>query len=683
MAPRRGAALTVPSQNSSLQQLLGFARVVLQQTARGLDPAHSVSELSAATEASSALAVELSDDVPLSEEEFTALWSQPGQDAAAYLALFSLALRRSRFSLGKGRGQCYADIVSYLSYQLSTLAHVPDLVLRKHICNDLLAPALLGVDVLECYSRLLADIAEKLKPAAVAALPGRADGSSTAEFPQAGAAAAAAGGRTGQHQHIQEHARQPHSSSLDSHPTAGEALKIVDDTTTFLSSLLDGVFQWGSGSSSSGGGSSSGGDSRSDGGDTGGGALASSSGGGGDSGAWALTQHDLLMHQLRARLHSSAVVDNLAHVLLLSTVVACAGDERLAAVAALARSANWLCRVKHGADFRFSLFLRRPCGCALAAAHMAQVCAALDGGDAFGAAKPEVLVLPACPQTKDTFLVRMDRTARQYDDMAMRLQRAANLHAAIVTAGAWTRLQRTSRALQQPPCEAACARGYGACRTAAAAGQGGAGPSQRAGPAGQEGSGGGGADVRLVPEDKHTATDTYLLNLPPFNRSATAHLCLRLAKGVLACWGRPLSGVRLELPSRNPSAPAPLLPKEHGCALLHVALACARLALLPAAWGRERVPRRTRAQLRAWWETYVAAAQHPEALAVGEPVDVSDDHPAWMWQQGGPGERCAWVIVVVLLRVVLPLGCSWGPSHERFTTQLPRRQRCCIPPRPL
>ncbi len=55
-----------------------------------------------------------------------------------------------------------------------------------------------------------------------------------------------------------------------------------------------------------------------------------------------------------------------------------------------------------------------------------------------------------------------------------------------------------------------------------------------------------------------------------------------------------------------------------GCSVLYHALACARLALLPAVWDRERVPRRSRAQLREWWETYVAAAQHSEALTVGD-----------------------------------------------------------------
>ncbi len=69
-----------------------------------------------------------------------------------------------------------------------------------------------------------------------------------------------------------------------------------------------------------------------------------------------------------------------------------------------------------------------------------------------------------------------------------------------------------------------------------------------------------------------------------------------------------------------------MLPKVSSAVQLHHALACARLAL-PAVWGRERVPRRTRAQLRALWEAYVAAAQHPEALMVALPE--LPEHPAW------------------------------------------------------
>ncbi len=305
--------------------------------------------------------------------------------------------------------------------------------------------------------------------------------------------------------------------------------------------------------------------------------------------------------------------------------------------------------------------------------------------------------MTARAEAEARYLARMDRKVMKYDDVAVRLGRAVDLHAAVSIAEGWTLLLLASRLLQEPPCTAAGTRGDAARSTKAVVGQPGAGASQEEVPAGREGAGaspeavsagldgarasqyavsagpGGNGNAqqgaRQGLEKEQTAANTCLGKLPPFNRTATFHLCLRLAKGVLACWGRPLSGVRLELPSRNPSAPAPLLPKEQSCALLHHALACARLALLPAVWGRERVPKRTRAQLRAWWETYVEAAQHPEALAVGE-LDLPD-YPQWTLQQPALGKRCALFAVArqgLGLQLACPVGCriSCGPSGERW-----------------
>lgn len=194
MAPRRGAALTVPSPSSSLQLLLGVAREVFGQTARGLDPALSLSALATTAQAATALTSEFTNEA-LPSHEFTALWAHPGQDAAAYLALFALALRRSGPS-GSGIEHANARILDSLTRQLSAIRHLAKPVPWGHIRRDLLAAAILGAGALECYSRLLTDTAEKLKPAAAAALaePSQcAEGSAALEGPPGDAGAAAAG----------------------------------------------------------------------------------------------------------------------------------------------------------------------------------------------------------------------------------------------------------------------------------------------------------------------------------------------------------------------------------------------------------------------------------------------------------------------------------------------------------
>ncbi len=657
MAPRRGAALTAPYRNSSLQSLLGVAREVLQQTARGLDPRLSSSALSTAVRAATALTSEL-DAVTLQTLDFTALWSHPGQDTAAYLALFSLALRRSSPMLtGQGTECLYACLLADLSRHLAWVCHLTEPVPQGHsICRDLLGPVLLRAGALECYSRLLADAAGKLKPAAAAALAEhswRAGSRSSVEAFREDAVAAVAGGR---HQPAQER-RQPQNTQAFQ-PIDSDCLELANTTHILLAGLIGGVFQSanGSGGSSSGGG---GGTSSTGGSSSGGGGSGAS--GGGDGGgsssnaASACTKYDL-MHDIRTQLRSSWVLENWAQVLLLIPAAASGnGDQkRIIASAVQARLLDWLCKATGFAGYVLPDVLRRPCGCALAATHMAQLCAALDGGDAFGAARPEVLVMPAWESREFGYLERKDRKAKQYDDVAMRLQRAVNLHAAISTGEAWIALLSTSTTLPEQP----CTRGDGACSTEAGAEQEATGASQEAVSVGREEAKSGGPDARPGPEEKHTAADMCLHKLPPYNRTATFHLCLRLAKGVMACWGRPLSGVRLELPCDNPNAPAPLLPKEQSCALLHATLACARLALLPAVWGREQVPRRTWAQLRAWWETYVAAARHPEALLVGEP-EVSD-YSDWTTQHGVFGKRCT--MLSVLAFSCIPCRNSWGPG---------------------
>ncbi len=139
---------------------------MLQQIARGLDPELSSSALSAVAQAAAALTADFTDEA-WSSHELTALWCHPGQDAAAYLALFSLALRRS--SLGQGTKSVYARILSDLCRQLSIICHITEPVALGHICRAHLAAALLRAGSIDCYARLLADTADKLKPAVAAA----------------------------------------------------------------------------------------------------------------------------------------------------------------------------------------------------------------------------------------------------------------------------------------------------------------------------------------------------------------------------------------------------------------------------------------------------------------------------------------------------------------------------------
>lgn len=122
--------------------------------------------------------------------EVQALWIHPSQDTAALIALFSLALRQSS-SLGTGDSPspAYANIRQSLCEQFSMFranaylqhlipAHAFDL---KGFCAELLGPALLRADTLQCYCGLLAETAEQLAPTAAQLLP-RAPGA-TASAP--------------------------------------------------------------------------------------------------------------------------------------------------------------------------------------------------------------------------------------------------------------------------------------------------------------------------------------------------------------------------------------------------------------------------------------------------------------------------------------------------------------------
>ncbi len=621
MASRRNANSLAAGHGPSLQSFICAGRAVLQQASRGSDPVLAPPDLIAAEQSAVGLWNNLHAPSQAITAEVRALWAEPGQDAVAYMALLSLALRRaSPSSAGIRAAHAYARIYDALFYWLARLGSVVGATPFTK-----LAPALLRTDVLECFARLLAEAASQLKAAVAASLAAQ-PGPPGAGVPPPELAVSGAGDTgSGREQQLQQ--QRPGLAEADERAsvqqTAIRSMALARSTLRTISIVLVGPLGLSTGSGSSGGSS-----------------------GGSSSAAAAPSPNDDPVVAAIAKLQSSWVLEHWAQVVLLGTAVLSSdggGGQSVAASSERDEQLTRFCHMLTVSATGYMGFLRRPCGCALAATHMAQLCAALDGGDAFGAPKPEVLVLPASVSREFNYLESISPAAKKYDEVARRLGRAVNLHAAVAIMDAWLKLYIDG--LGDMPCVyddaeegTGCQEGSsvglasedGDSTGRATAGHGGARDSDGGAPAGQEGAGDSATDAapELSDAEGSSDADSSLLRLPPWNSNATFHLCLRLAKGVLACWGRPLSGVRLELPSRNPSAPAPLLPKEQSCALVHQALACARLALLPAVWGRERVPRRTRAQLRAWWETYVAAAQHPEMLAAG--MTRSYGWPAWM-----------------------------------------------------
>ncbi len=394
---------------------------------------------------------------------------------------------------------------------------------------------------------------------------------------------------------------------------------------------------------------------------------------------------------LRAHVQSSWVLEHWARVLLLGTAQVLAGADggqpaqvrEMQAVQSLLLER--LARLHSSTQLHWCDFLRRPCGCTLAATHMAHLCAALDGGHAFGLHKPAMLALrPLDWQDAGALVKFVSEAALKSDSDVHERGRLISLLPALHTLRAWTVL--LCEALQEAPGSGAageqqtaaepsggCAEtgrraedaahiggaateapnpgpGHGrvdACGGAQVAGceglsegpgvdrMGAAGQPRPSGADGKATAGGAAAGEDPV---EWAAGVGHLSSLPPFNRAATFAVCLRLARIVLARWDAGCGR------ASGAATAGPYLPKVSGCAALHYALACARLALLPDVWGQERVPRRTRVQLRAWWETYVAAAQHPEALLAAAPEHL--DYPGWTREHTG-GLK----------------GGSWGPKH--------------------
>ncbi len=583
MAPRTIVDRGSRRRQTSLHKLLDVAKGVLQQASSGLEPLLTASDLITAGRA----ALEHGQQLQTRPKDLEALWTNPNQDTAAYLALLFLALRRSTpCHAHEGPEFTYASLCQHLLLHVSQYIMLIEHSTWGPVCCHLLGPALLRTDALQCYSRLLAQAAEQLRPAAAAALP--ATHPEAAEFgppaggPHAETVLAEAGGTSrGRFGPGAQHDRlRPQPPSLeDLEPLLCCVLQVV--TVIITGAMFCPTNEHATGPCPAG--------------------------------------HP--MFNARAQLQSSWVLEHWAQVLLLGFAAAAVGGrtrERLTAQGKQVELLSVLChQLNRSSYLPFADVLRRPCGCALAATHMAQLCAALDGGPAFGAAKPEVLVLPAYVNDDPDLASFADRAAVQHDAALAESGCAVSVHAAVVIVEAWAVL--LAEVLADGPHASTVAESEA---TTEALGGRGAGPS-----AGQ--GGGSGSDAGQGPAEGHTeaAADSSLCKLPPYNRTATFHLCLRLAKGLLASWGAPLQGVIPNTCLRGPNRTTPVLPKVIGSALLHQALACARLALLPAVWGRERVPRRTRAQLRAWWETYMAAAQHPEALAITKPE--MPGYPDW------------------------------------------------------
>ncbi len=622
MGPRGDTTRLAHRHRSNLQVLLSVGNDVLQQCSRGISPRLITLDLSAAARAATALATQLQPEGP--PQELIKLWGVASQDTAAFLALLSVALRESiPCATGDGPGPAYADIRNGYSLHLSRFSRMVNRVWWGRVCYGLLVPVLLRTDTLQCYSRLLAQAADQLKPAAAAALaalqPTSSESQSLSGAPSVAAEAAGEGansrGQPRTHRGLGEQRDRPRSRP----PSLVQLELLLRDVLPLLEQLTSGL-QW------------------------------STAVGNAPAGHPTLTAC--------AQLHSSWVLEHWAQVLLLGTAVASAeGDGVTKALGVQADMLCALCNLLGNGGLGLTDFLRRPCGCALAATHMAQLCAALDGGDAFGAAKPKNLILPAYLSAERRLAGCADEQAARYDAAAHESKRAVSLLSPAVIVKAWTTLlsealagapdaevgtpagvgEATPEALPGGPEDAGSVASSGG-RVAAPAQGPGKGLSYGGTAAGVGREGECGASTSGAGQGPAAAAGVSLDKLPPLNRPATFHLCLRLARGVLAQWGAPLHGIWLLADGQVTRRIPPLLPKVSGAVLLHHALACSRLALLPAVWGRERVPRRTRAQLRAWWETYVAAAQHPEALMVALPE--LPENPAWT-REGPRGSTSA------------------------------------------
>ncbi len=579
--------------------LVTLANKVLQQALHGSEPTLTSQDVAAAEGASNDLAANeklFPTACPSKSQTNFTEYCPSDESTSALYALFSLALRHSApLPTIEGTRSAYAVIRRVLCRKLTFAKH--DIV----SCGVSISQVLLGADVLRCYSHLFREAGDLLQPAVALHFPSQPESASSAApsggEPRQAAASTAATGHSGEQQPEQgacncgEGAPQQPSRSPSPNPLLlccelGDILAFLEASIILCRNpavaaevMINASGNTGSGVSRGGGGG----------------------GGGGGRGRATLTND--LKRRAREQLQSSWVLEHHARMLLLCSEGAIAagdGQQCHEAQGVQLDLLQQLCGVLDTTEAGLRNLVRRPCGCALAATHMARVCAALDGGHAFGTVRPAQLLLHACRREDTGHLERPDPAALAYDASVRNLGRAVNLRPAADILQGWSELLREHVVVL--PC-----------------GAGGTGPDGRGdSDAGDPAKGPTGAS----PAGNMAGAAELISRLPPHNRSATVTLCLRLAKGVLARWGGALpEGAQLYTLGSG-SVGAPLLPKVGGCAVLYHALACSRLALLQAVRGREEVRGRTQAQLRAWWETYVAAVQHPEALAVGVPAKM-------------------------------------------------------------
>ncbi len=501
------------------------------------------------------------------------------EECALLMAVFSLAVRQSTpFAAGDGPGSAFASIRQGLCKHFLHYAN-HGMTLDPNVC-EFLAPALLRTDALQCYSRILAEAAEQLAPAAGLAASGQQASGTPAEL---GAAPSRA--RPGSQQGLPEQEQHLTGAGVEQQQRSSAWRPGLQDLDALLFEVLRvlGTFA---------------------------GFLFDK-----ESAAAAGT----IMQDYRAQLQSSHVLEHWVRLLLLGSTATLLeegkGQQRTIQ--------NYQTERLHDLSYQLSasevslkVLVERPWGCTLAATHMAQLCAALDGGHAFGLPELDVLCLPACTSAEAVSLSHYDDDA--FEDDKRLAGQSASLRLSVMLLQSWLDVLRDE--LGEEP---------GAHAVQQDRGSGGGGHEEQQEPETEQQGGGpnptalGGSEAAPESADgggaaKPDTPGASFRSLPPFNRPATAALCLRLAKGVLASWGGTLPRVRLQLRDGAAGRDAAQLPKLGGSAVLQYALSCARLALMPDVWGRTRVQERTRAQLREWWETYVAAAQHPEALLVAE-----------------------------------------------------------------
>ncbi len=656
----RGSAAA--SRRSTLQQLLRLAGSLQQHAVIANGVGLTVSDVCSAER----LLRELKDQLtaqgmePLDDVDM--LWLHPSQDTSKFVMLIFLALRRSSpFAVGGGIPSTFASMRENLSVHFPAVTTDP--IKWQSICRETVGPLLLKTDTLGCYARLLAEAAKQLEEAAAAALPAQA--LAPASGPSASAASASAATRSEGHGGQRQGGRQ--RPSAPGVQAKGPRVQQVDpklvenllcEVISVMSVLCNGMQQprnttVGSNSSSS-----------------------SSSPAPAEAAAQALLQ------DVRAQLQSTWLLEHWARVLLLATAPALAGgnSKQLQAQTQQTNLFDRLCGLHNWMRIDLADFVRRPWGCSLAFIHMARLCAALDGADVHGLPRHDVVTLSGAAS-----LAQTGQAAGQGIAVARQHGKALSLASALLTLRTWAVLlgegleelgKNSSSAdvaeagvLAGGDASAGTGEGQEVCRGSTEQGLVGAQagslenleerPATRHSAAAVEvqaaddrpgaarvgrdvyadGAEQGQAQVRAEAGCGEEADQLAVGHasprcLPPLNRGATFDLCLRLAKGVLANWGAVIPGVRVGAARSGHVYDSVQLLPESASAVLQYALACARLALLPDVSGRMRVGGRTRARLRAWWETYVAAAQHPEALLLSA-VELPTC-PAWIAR--GPGK---------------------------------------------